>query len=86
MEPIGNKAQHIPVFARVTIHLSGKKEANVKESIRRQDLSKEFYTPEKCFIVELSNTADDEGLSIARARVEPGITTRWHRLKKSAER
>ncbi|MCP4408825.1 MAG: cupin domain-containing protein [Gammaproteobacteria bacterium] len=58
----------------------------MKESIRRQDLSSEFYTHEKCFIVELSNSADDEGLSIARARVEPGVTTRWHRLKKSGER
>jgi len=58
----------------------------VKESIRREDLSTEFYTPEKCFIVELSNSADDEGLSIARARVEPGVTTCWHRLKKTGER
>ena len=58
----------------------------MKESIKQQDLSSEFYTPEKCFIVELSNSNDDEGLSIARARVEPGVTTRWHRLKRSGER
>lgn len=58
----------------------------MKGSIRKQDLSSEYYTTEKCFIVELSNSANDESLSIARARVEPGITTRWHRLKKSGER
>ncbi|WP_226662116.1 cupin domain-containing protein [Microbulbifer aggregans] len=58
----------------------------MKESIKKQDLSTEFFTPEKCFIVELSNSADDENLSIARARVEPGVSTRWHRLKTSAER
>lgn len=58
----------------------------MKPSIRKQDLSTEFFTAEKCFIVEHSNSADDENLSIARARVEPGISTRWHRLRTSAER
>jgi mannose-6-phosphate isomerase-like protein (cupin superfamily) len=46
----------------------------------------ETYTPEGCFIVELSNTADDPEASIARARVAPGVTTRWHRLHGTAER
>ncbi len=54
--------------------------------IRRQDLGKEFYTEERCFITELSNIADDPDVSIARARVEPGVTTRWHRLRDTAER
>ena len=58
----------------------------MKESIKYQDLGKEFNTPEKCFITELSNTPDDPQASIARARVEPGITTRWHRLKETVER
>lgn len=58
----------------------------MKASIRKQDLSTEFYTAEQCFIVEQSNSADDNEMSIARARVEPGVTTRWHRLKTSAER
>ena len=58
----------------------------MKESIKYQDLGKEFNTPEKCFITELSNTPDDLQASIARARVEPGITTRWHRLKETVER
>ncbi|MGA8259979.1 MAG: cupin domain-containing protein [Arenicellales bacterium] len=58
----------------------------MKEAIRPQDPSGEFYTPERCYITELSNTADDPAVSIARARVEPGVTTRWHRLAAIAER
>jgi len=46
----------------------------------------EFFTPERCYIIEASNTPDDPETSIAWARVEPGVTTRWHRLKGTAER
>ncbi len=46
----------------------------------------EFATEERCFIVELSNSERDEAVSIARARVRPGVTTRWHRLDGIAER
>lgn len=36
----------------------------------------EFYTPECCHIIEFFNREEeDENCSIARARVEPGITT-----------
>ena len=48
--------------------------------------AEEFFTDEGCFISEWSNSAKDPGLSVARARVEPGVTTRWHRLRKQAER
>ncbi len=41
---------------------------------------------EGCFITELSNSADDPAVSIARARVEPGVTTRRHRLQGITER
>jgi mannose-6-phosphate isomerase-like protein (cupin superfamily) len=58
----------------------------VKEFIQKLDKSKEFYTSEKCYITELSNTPDDPDVSIARARVEPGVTTRWHHLKGTTER
>jgi mannose-6-phosphate isomerase-like protein (cupin superfamily) len=58
----------------------------MKETIKQQDLGNEFYTPEGCYIVELSNSPDDPDLSIARARVEPGVTTRWHRLTNTGER
>lgn len=46
----------------------------------------EFYTAEGCFITELSNTPNDPAVSIARARVPQGVTTRWHRVKDTAER
>jgi mannose-6-phosphate isomerase-like protein (cupin superfamily) len=58
----------------------------MKEQIKKQNPQKEFYTAEKCYITELSNTPDDPEVSIARARVEPGVTTCWHRLKGITER
>jgi len=58
----------------------------MKEAIRRFDAASEFYIDEGCHIVELSNTPDDPDVSIARARVEPGVTTRWHRLSGTIER
>lgn len=54
--------------------------------IKRFKGEDEFFTPEKCYIVELSNGSDDPDVSIARARVEPGVATRWHRLQGTAER
>ena len=47
---------------------------------------KEFWFEEGCFITELSNTPDDPAVSIARARVPRGATTRWHRVKDTVER
>jgi mannose-6-phosphate isomerase-like protein (cupin superfamily) len=58
----------------------------MKEAIKKQDLCNEFFTPEGCYITELSNTPDDPNVSIARARVEPGVTTPWHRLRGTIER
>lgn len=58
----------------------------MKASIRHPNPGDEFDTPEKCYIIELSNTPEDPAASIARARVAPGVTTRWHRLRGTAER
>jgi len=58
----------------------------MKPSVRRLARDAEFTTPEGCSIVEVSNSPDDPRLSIARARVEPGVTTQWHRLAGVAER
>jgi mannose-6-phosphate isomerase-like protein (cupin superfamily) len=55
-------------------------------TIKRLNLSKEFHTPEGCFIIEVSNSPDDPEASVARVRVAPGITTRWHRLTGTTER
>lgn len=58
----------------------------MNKAIKYLNLSTEYFTPEKCFITEVSNSKDDPGLSIARARVEPGVTTQWHQLRDTAER
>ena len=54
--------------------------------IVKPDPKAEFPTPEGCFILETWNTAEDESVSIARARVSPGTATAWHRLEGIAER
>jgi mannose-6-phosphate isomerase-like protein (cupin superfamily) len=46
---------------------------------------KEFYTEEKCFIDEIFNSNEYAHFSLARARVEPGVTTEVHTLKDTDE-
>jgi mannose-6-phosphate isomerase-like protein (cupin superfamily) len=46
----------------------------------------EYYFEERCFITEWLNSPSDEEVSVAKARVEPGVTTRLHRLKDVTER
>ena len=58
----------------------------MKGTVKHSDGESEFFTSENCYIIEISNSTDDPGLSIAQARVEPGVTTRWHRLKNTGER
>ena len=50
------------------------------------DLASEYYMDERCYIVEVSNSEADPALSIARARVTQGITTRWHCVHDTTER
>ena len=59
---------------------------NAKGAVWRQQIDKEFSTPERCHIIETYNSAADESLSIARARVKPGITTAWHHVEGTVER
>lgn len=58
----------------------------MQAALLRHQPHAEFSTSELCSINELSNTANDPDVSIAQARVAPGITTRWHRLRDTAER
>ncbi len=58
----------------------------MQETVLHYDRQAEYYTEERCHINELSNTANDPAVSIAQARVEPGITTRWHRVRDTVER
>ena len=50
------------------------------------DSGREFYIDEGCFVIELCPAESDPALSIARCRVEPGKTTRWHCLRDTVER
>ncbi len=54
--------------------------------IIRNNAASEYYFKEGCFINEWSNSDADAEVSIARARVEPGQTTKWHRLQSITER
>lgn len=45
----------------------------------------EFYTPERCHIAELFNISSSPNASLARARVEPGVTTQLHALAGTGE-
>jgi mannose-6-phosphate isomerase-like protein (cupin superfamily) len=58
----------------------------MKEKIKNFDVTNELYTSEGCYITEISNSPDDQDLSIARVRVKRGVTTRWHRLAGNTER
>ena len=58
----------------------------MRSEIRHTDSAQEFETDERCHIIEVANDTGDEQLSIARARVEPGMTTAWHRLDGISER
>lgn len=55
-------------------------------NVQRPDPASEYFTAENCHILELSNSADDAAVSIARARVAAGVTTRWHCLHGTIER
>ena len=54
----------------------------MKSIIVKANSLKEYLTPEGCFIFENWGlvSAGDKAVSIARARVEPGVTTKAHHL------
>ena len=45
----------------------------------------EFYTDERCYITEILNCTESPDVSLAIARVKPGVTTQLHRLSGVAE-
>jgi len=58
----------------------------MKEAVIKTLGKDEFFIEEGCFILEMWNTPEDGEVSIARARVNPGVTTVRHRLKDTVER
>ncbi len=55
-------------------------------SIHQTDAPGEYWFAEGCFILECLNHPAEPAVSVARARVLPGSTTRWHRLHGITER
>jgi mannose-6-phosphate isomerase-like protein (cupin superfamily) len=58
----------------------------MKPAIKPFSDSSEYFFREGCHITELDNDPANPALSIARARLEPGKTTRWHQLTDTVER
>jgi len=58
----------------------------MRGKIVKTEAGSEYFTAEGCFILEMWNTPEDDVVSIARARVRPGVTTVLHRLNKTVER
>lgn len=58
----------------------------MKPRITHNEATPEYFFEEGCYITEWWNSREDAAVSIARARVEPGVTTRIHRLKGVTER
>lgn len=56
----------------------------MREMVFRND--EEFFIDEGCFITEMWNSEVDGDVSVAKARVKVGVTTRWHRLRGTVER
>jgi mannose-6-phosphate isomerase-like protein (cupin superfamily) len=54
--------------------------------VKSLDTAAEFFIDEGCFVIETTSSTEDSNLSIARCRVEPGKTTRWHKLLNTTER
>ena len=52
----------------------------MREIIHKPSEQDEYLTDEGCWILELSNDADDPAVSIARARIPSGQTTQWHKV------
>jgi mannose-6-phosphate isomerase-like protein (cupin superfamily) len=58
----------------------------MSEKICRHNMQDEYWFQEGCHILEVANHPDDPQVSIARARVEPCVTTQWHYLLETWER
>ncbi len=55
-------------------------------AIAKADLKREVSTTERCSILAIWNSPAEQEMSIARARVEPGVTTQRHALEGVTER
>lgn len=54
----------------------------MKPKIVKAQTPYEYLTPERCYIAE---NHSDEAVSIARATIKPGVTTKAHHLKEGVQ-
>ena len=66
--------------------MKSKMKSIMKSAVKKFNLESEYYFKEGCFITEVSNSMNDEAVSIVRARLEPGKQTKWHALAETSER
>jgi mannose-6-phosphate isomerase-like protein (cupin superfamily) len=59
---------------------------DAQAAIIHPDPAAAFATAERCRILEVLNHATDPAVSVAEARVAPGVTTQLHRLHGVVER
>ena len=57
-----------------------------RPGIVHNEATLEYYFEERCYLTEWWNSPHDAEVSVARARVEPGVITQLHRLKGVTER
>ncbi len=65
---------------------TGNAAAPARAAILHNADTTEWWFDEGCHITEWLNSPQDEAASIARARVGPACTTRWHALQDTTER
>ena len=58
----------------------------MRAEVCKADATKEYVTEERCFILEVANDDGDAAVSMARARVAPGVSTEFHKLLDIEER
>ena len=58
----------------------------INAEVKKDRHAVEYETAERCWIKETANDDGDAIVSIARARVTPGMTTAWHKLAQVTER
>ena len=58
----------------------------MKPVVHHPEEAGEYFFIEGCYILESWNSKEDPAVSLARARVAPGVTTKAHRLHGVAER
>jgi mannose-6-phosphate isomerase-like protein (cupin superfamily) len=60
--------------------------AKLTAGIEYGEATREYFSEERCHILELSNSEANHDMSLARARVEAGVRTKLHRVVGTTER